>query len=542
MRPLFWNGRDTVPAAVAVKAKNSQRGHLRSDAFADLEIMIGSTAASYIQRNSRMGLESPLLTVVSDNKSLATSPFLTPMEYLALYGWQLLRKYPAPQSIALTYPCMLTGTQTNRLTNAFRYFRVPISKVYDDITVMSTLYVNTQFPRIVNKPEWHVMFIDCGGTYFKCFVQNFTIQENYTESQTMALEWSDTAGGTAFVRALAKDTRLTIKDAQTLLKDYGENREFATAELFEMKKVMSEVLRVTGPVDEFQIYGGLSQLKFVYEVLDSFAQSHYAPLNHSEVAARTGQVPDIDEVPHIRQDFDANLAVLRGTLFMMSMEQNFTEFIPTVRTAKPIVSYFVEWGTQKEKYCQKNFNCRYPNFEFRNETNEIVITADPRHVTPGGPIVVNKYRMTNMTSVPFNESAPGRLLIQLAFPEPVIEFVFHAAANGSFTRIGFEPMSHNADEIDKSYKFFGDVIEELAQRDAKDARVEMIRIAVEKMDSALSPRDFSDPRKTQIYEQIDEYKQKVQDGTYRRLSMAALKKVIQEIELVATVLGFKVES
>jgi hypothetical protein len=147
-----------------------------------------------------------------------------------------------------------------------------------------------------------------------------------------------------------------------------------------------------------------------------------------------------------------------------------------------------------------------------------------------------------MTNIPFNETAPGRLLIQLAFPEPVIEFVFHAAANGTFTRLGFEPMSHNADEIDKSYKFFGDVIEELAQRDAKDARVEMIRVAVEKMDVALSPRDFSDPRKAQIYEQIDEYKQKVQDGTYRRLSMAALKKVIQEIELVATVLGFKVES
>jgi hypothetical protein len=227
---------------------------------------------------------------------------------------------------------------------------------------------------------------------------------------------------------------------------------------------------------------------------------------------------------------------------MMAIERNFTESIPTVVTAKPVVSYFVEWGSQKEKYCQKNFVCRHPSFPFKNETNEIVITADPRQVTPGGPVIVNKYRLTNMTDVPRNDTHPGRVMLQMHFPDPVIELAFYVRADGNISRLAFEPLTVNTEELEKSFNFFGEVLEEMRERDLKTARIETIRIAVERMEAGLAPESgVKDPKFQQIWDQIDEYKRKIADGTYARMSMQSLKRVIEEIELVATFLGFKVE-
>jgi hypothetical protein len=256
---LFWNGRDTIPTAVARKTKTKNWAHLLSTAFSETEVMIGSTAVSYIHRNPKVGSEFPVLACTRDGSEYETSKLLKPLEYMSMFAWQLLSHFPAPTAVALTFPSVYTGAQTTRLSNAFRLAGIPIVGVYTDYTVIGTLYVDLFFPRIITKSEYHVMFIDVGASFFKCFAVNFTFLGNSTSVQLLGLESTEAAGGSALVRALAKHTRLGIGEARLLLKETGDNPDFATAELNEMQKAMLLLLHVVGPMDEFQIYGGASQ-------------------------------------------------------------------------------------------------------------------------------------------------------------------------------------------------------------------------------------------------------------------------------------------
>jgi hypothetical protein len=149
---LFWNGRDVIPTSIALKTKTKNWAHLASTAFSETEVMIGSTAVSYIHRNAKVGCEFPVLACTRDGSEYDTSKLLKPIEYMALFTWQLLSHFPPPTAVALTFPIVYTGAQTTRLSNAFRLAGIPILGVYDDFTVLSTFYVDHFFPRLLPKP------------------------------------------------------------------------------------------------------------------------------------------------------------------------------------------------------------------------------------------------------------------------------------------------------------------------------------------------------------------------------------------------------
>jgi hypothetical protein len=534
---LFWNGRDVIPTSIALKTRTKNWAHLASTAFAETEVMIGSTAVSYIHRNPKVGCEFPVLACARDGSEYETSRLLKPIEYLALFAWQLLSHFPPPTAVALTFPIVYTGFQTTCLSNAFRLAGIPILGVYDDFTVLSTFYMDYFFPRILTKPEYHVMFIDVGASFFKCFAVNFTFLENSTEAQLLGLEFSEAASGSALVRALAKHTRLSVGEAQKLLKDAGETRDFAKAELNEMRKALLLLLNIIGPVDEFQIYGGASQLKFVYEMIDGFIQDHFTPLNASHLLNAGLPVP---KERHVLTDLDPNHAIADATVHMVRRSRNYTEGIPVSHSSKPVWTYYVDWGTQTEKYCQKNFVCRYPNFEFRLESNEMVIRADPRQLQRNSSAIVNRYRLKNLTNVTFDAARPGRLYVQLAAPEPVFQYVLYS--NGSdLVPIEFAPMPVNPEELEKTTAYFKDVIEEMYQVRLKDEKLALVREAVEKMEARVRASSDKPEVSKQILEQLEEYKTKLADGTYRRMRQSQLKRVLDEIGIVATVLGFDVK-
>jgi hypothetical protein len=402
---------------------------------------------------------------------------------------------------------------------------------------MSTLYGDTRLDRFITRREWHVLFVDVGAAYFKAYVQNFTFQVNGSESQTMGLEWSEQASGNAIVRALANAAQIPISEAQRLIRDFGDAGDFARAELQEMRRVITSLLRVVGPIDEVQLFGGAAQLRFVHNMIERITEDYYRPFNRTE-----DPVLQIEEAKHVRRDFSANHALLDGTLHMISLRQNYTQGIPMKITQKPLVSYYIEWGSQREKYCQKNFNCRFPTFQFKAEANEISITADPRHIPPGSPVVVNRYKMKNISRIQYNETNPGRILMQLRFPEPIIEYLAYTNGTGLIP-IDFIPLTVNQEEIDQSYNYFQDVLAEIHQLRMKLERIEMIRTAVDKMEAAYAPMEQKhkgNEMYRQIMEQLEDYKQKANDGTYRRMSMNTLKRIIQEIEAMASLLGFDV--
>jgi hypothetical protein len=522
-----------------MKTKTKRFSHIPSDAFSDVEIMIGSTAVSYIHRNPKVGCEFPALSLTRDGTQYTTSKLMTPLEFMGMFAWQLMSHFPAPEGIALTVPSLLSAYQSTRLSNAFRMFNVPILDVYDDITVISTLYGDAHLDRFIGRREWHVLFVDVGAAYFKAYVQNFTFQMNGSESQTMGLEWSEHASGNAIVRAFANAGQIPILDARRLIRDSDDGGDFARAELQEMRRVITSLLNVVGPIDEVQLFGGAAQLRFVHNMIERITEDYYRPFNRTEEP-----VLQIEEAKHVRRDFDPNHALLDATLHMISLRQNYTQGIPMTITRKPLVSYYVEWGSQKEKYCQKNFNCRFPGFPFKPETTEISITADPRQIPPGSPVVVNRYKMKNISKIEYNETNPGRIFIQLRFPEPIIDYVAYTNGTG-FTPIEIVPMTANQEEIDQSYSYFQDVLTELHQLRVKLERVEMIRIAVERMHAAYArtgEKNKGNEMYRQIMEQLEDYQQKVNDGTYRRMSMNTLKRVIEEIEAMASLLGFDVRT
>jgi hypothetical protein len=537
MTRLYWNGRDTIPSGIALKTKTKRFSHIPSDSFGDVEIMIGSTAVSYIHRNPKVGCEFPALSLTRDGTPFTTSRLMTPLEFMGMFAWQLLSHFPAPDGIALTVPSLLSAYQSTRLSNAFRLFNVPILDVYDDITVISTLYADMHIGRFIARREWHVLFVDAGAAYFKAYVQNFTVSVNGSESQTMGFEWSERASGNAIVRALANATQVPIAEAQRLVRDLGDGGDFARAELQEMRRVITSLLHVVGPIDEVQLFGGVAHLTFVHNMIQRITEDYYRPFNRTE-----DPVPQIVEARHVRRDFDSNHALLEGTLHMISRRENYTQGVPITITRKPLVSYYVEWGSQKEKYCQKNFNCRFPVFQFKPETTEISITADPRQIPPGSPVVVNKYKMKNISKIEYNETNPGRILMQLKFPEPIIEYLAYTNGTGLIP-IDFVPMIVNQEEIDQSYSYFQEVLTEIHQLRMKLERIEVIRAAVEKMEAAYAPAALNQKNNEmykQIMEQLEDYKQKVNDGTYQRMSMNTLKRVMQEIEAMASLLGFDV--
>jgi hypothetical protein len=230
---------------------------------------------------------------------------------------------------------------------------------------------------------------------------------------------------------------------------------------------------------------------------------------------------------------------------MIRRERNMTIGIPIEISAKPIWTYYIDWGSQTEKYCQKNFVCRLPSFEFKLESNELVIRADPRQVQKNASVIVNRYKLKNLTGIEFNSNRPGRLFVQLAIPEPVIEYVGYT--NGSkLIPIEFQPMTVNQTDLAKSTDYMKEVVEEMRQLRVKDEKLALMREAVNTMDLRMRERaeNVSPDRKgmmDQILDQLDEYKRKLADGTYRRMSMSQLKRVIHEMEAVATVLGFDVK-
>jgi hypothetical protein len=541
---LSVGGRSLIPAAVALKTNVTTFTHLPSDDFQWIKVLIGKAASSHLEKHPRAGLRFPSLATSRNGTEYETSKLLAPTEYLALYAAQLLQRFPAPDSVSLTFPGILTGSQTTLLVNAFRFAHFPIGAIYDDVSVMSHYYMARFSDRFRRQAEWRVLFIDAGAAYFKCFVQNFTTVANGTVIETMGIDWSEKVSVSAFVRALAKSTRLSFVEAEKLLRSSGDNPAFAYEEIRELKRFMRAFMEMVGPIHEFQIYGGGANLAFYAETIEPIVNRFWLSTNLSEMF--------IERPPHLkpdmsrlRHDFDPNHAVLHATLRAVSFQRKLSGegMAPIEMRPKPPVSSFIDWGNQTAKYCQKNTGCKKVGFQFRPGYDRIEIRADPRHVPPGAPVLSNVYTLKNISEIEWNETDPGFIALEMEKPRPVIAFVVYQNKSG-YWPIAHEPVPLRQKEMDDSYAYFQEVIGNVNEMSVKGLRLKMIKKAVEKMqqsgnDSLLTSGGTGHMLRT-ANEKVNDLKAKVNDGTFKNMSAAALKEVLQEIEGLARILGFEV--
>jgi hypothetical protein len=385
------------------------------------------------------------------------------------------------------------------VSEAFGAASLSLFGVYDDISVITSFFVD-HFTDHITKSEHHVMFIDVGATFFKCFVENLTTDATGVRADLLGFDSSERAGELGLARALARLMRLGVPEARTLLKDIGADPQFADAELAEMATMVQNLVALSGGVDEFQIYGGASRLPFVERAITNVSGSA------------------------LRRDLDATHGVLDATLHMIAVEKNLTDGRAIDRSAKPVWNLIIEWGNQTEKYCQKNAGCKYPAFTFRPGNDDIFIKVDPRQLPKGALNVVAHYRMTNASDIPYNPENPGRLVLQLPFPDPVLEYALYTDGTPGWKQIGIERI--DSEPLDEVSRYCSEAFEESRRAVERKEIVGKIRNLVKKIKGVDA-------------EEMKPYKQKLDDGTYKRMGTEELKNVLQKLETIATTMNIE---
>ena len=530
------DGSDLIPSALALKVKASKEEHITPSDFPNSQILLGSQAVKAIHKDPKVGVEFLPLAAGRVDDEYLTSKFLNGLEFLALFEYELFRKVPTPDGIAVCLPFILTPMQKARLMNTYRFGALPVTSMNEDISAVSELYVSKFPDNLKEGVPRIVMFIDAGAGYFRCYVQNLTRADGNVTSRTLAIDWSEKASGIAMARALAERTRLPLQEAQKMLGDFGvKDADFANETLEEMSRVIKSVLEKSEPVHEFQIFGGCSKYEYVRAAVDAAIAANYRPdvdaiLKGGLVVNQTAQ-----------RDFDPDRAVIDGVMagIRNSFREDGFEHTHVLAVFKPAWTFFFNYGTQKEMYCQQGFNCRNPRLTREKGVRFLNITLDPKTVPKGSPIVANQYRILNLSRIEYDEKSPGYLFFHLEFPYPSIRGIGFNKQGGNWTEISFEQVMYNEREYSDSFEAFKELLRTTATEDEeKFEQVKLVQSLIAKIGEFTQniSEEKVDDEFREILEKLESIESSIEDGSFQKLPLDKIKATAQEIQdLVPTI-------
>jgi hypothetical protein len=436
-------------------------------------------------------------------------------------------------NVSAVVPGVLTRTQMTRVVHAFRFAGVRLANLWDDVSVVSHAYACRYRDRFAAKGTWQVLFVDAGAAYVKCFLQSFAYMGNETRVQGLAVNWTERASGGALAAALAEARGIPLADAERELRQLGTDITFAKEEFDELAELLNGMMDFAGTVHEVQLYGGASQIRFVYEQVDLVVRSHPA---YTKLGGFLGLSTN-----HVRRDFDANFGVVDAAAELIALTQKWDPHLtPVVLKQRPIVTYYAEWGDQTKKYCQRNFECRDPYFEFTEKSDIVRIAADARHVPFGAPTLANVFRLINISAIKLYRGADrGNLHLHLDDPDPVLLTAGYRNASGYYP-IAVEPIAVYQEELNKSVNYFMSALRVVAPGVAEDIRRDGIEDRVTRLErtiAALGARKHKAAK-----EACTAWRKKLSDGTVSTMANEALMEATQQLDqLWRTITGDEVK-
>jgi hypothetical protein len=301
----------------------------------------------------------------------------------------------------------------------------------------------------------------------------------------------------------------------------GNDPTFAKAEFEGLAAVLNWILDFAGTVHEVQLYGGASQIRFVYEQVDLVVRNHSA---YTKMRSFLGF-----SINHIRRDFDANFGVVDAALDLITLKQEWIlPLIPIRLEPRPVVTYFVEWGDQTKKYCQRNFECRDTFFEFTEKSDRVTISADARHVPYGAPTLANVFRLKNISAIQlYRGSSVGNLHLQFDHPDPVLLSAGYRNTSGYYP-IAVEPVAVYQEELDKSGKYFMDALRVLGPGVALDIRRDGIKDRVARLERTIAAVGARKHKSAKAA--CATWRQKINDGTCETMSNDELMAVTRQLD------------
>jgi hypothetical protein len=427
----------SLPSAVAIKFQTPNGTLLTDRDFEDIEFRFGAPARRLLKSNRSLGYEFPVRALGRPNDSeFYTGTIGSEFELFALALEHSLRNVEPVDSLTIATPVFFTRWQYIAVNDACRRFRIPLIALISDNNAVMLAYASLRLSRFLHRGK-HVMFIDVGATATKVYSMVFEYVnssipgKDFVKSDQTSVEWSEKVGGYYFSKAVAREKGWSISKAQKMLQgNNGEGYEqFVEEELdvFEGLIINATVqAEAVAPIDEIQVIGGASTLKFVVDTIKRVT-------NHS-----------------IRRDFNSNEAVALGAA-IASLDENEQSPYITVRM-RPLhhSTVHLKCGNTTVPICAKGTRCEETvKLENLSEICEICEQyVDPSHLPTGAVTRPTRYNTTRGAHLEGDGNFTGIFLIG---PEAAITGVRWCNANGDC--IDREPELLPVDENEESEEY-----------------------------------------------------------------------------------------
>ncbi|OHT14368.1 hypothetical protein TRFO_15289 [Tritrichomonas foetus] len=569
---------DIHPGCISIKTPRNSVDPLTPQTSGQASIVTGHKALPMVHRIPKSGSEFLLNSVVRDTPEYRTATVLNQTTLLNLYFFDIIKQIPdpAPKGLAITFPTFFTPEMRRKILEPLSHLHIPVKHHFDTLTAISILYANNYLEKY-KKQNRTVLFIDFGASYVETHLVNFSWDGHATYADCSVTLWSDKCSGNAFARALAKSIRLPLSQADRMLKN-SEDAYFAPDAIQDLRNLLNETLEIGGEIDEVQLLGGGSTYRFVQTVVRQTVTGKFrsnstkdansektgnnegynekkvftvdtggADPNDSPMATG-GQVVNATNstaaLP-IYKDFDPLYSIVKGTLEAVLMIEGRLKKPHTYIGKRPVASYYVRVGEQREKYCQRHFTCKPTHFTGHG-AEFIQIETDPRHLPVGSPTIVNQYRLLNISTLfPAAEGGEGQTegqendqgngIVQLDAPDPIV-----ARVNWCNATVCAPIAFHQYYESNEDYSIYYLMSGRIGEQKIREDIIVKVGRALDRMRALIYPGGSSSMRiDYKVREKYDKYAQEFGDGTFMAGTLNEIEKKVKDIKSLCISLGFR---
>jgi hypothetical protein len=312
--------------------------------FEGIEVRFGDSARRLLKANASHGYDLPLRGLGRENNTeFRTGQIATEFELFMLMLEMALGSVAPFYGIVLAVPVFFTREQLKYIRLACMEFRVPLISMETDVGAVLTAYGALRVARFAQSPK-RVLFVDVGAMATRAYSATFEYRASegnsgdFVEAIQLSLEWSEKVGGYHFSKALAAGKNISIYKAEKLLqRNNGDGYEaFVENELDVLENIVSSAVSAaegTGPIDEVQVIGGASTLKFVVEAIRRAT-------NHS-----------------IRRDFNPSEAIALGAAIAGLAIRERSPYVEVRTSTLASVTINVTCGDISLPFCWKGGSC-----------------------------------------------------------------------------------------------------------------------------------------------------------------------------------------
>lgn len=266
-------GKTLTPNAAAIGLKEYDNKHLNIQNISNLNLKIGDEAVKFIKNHPESG--SSYIGRIIGRESTEEYPIpniAKPEEMLGMVLSDIVqsRSLAGLEGISCVIPAYYTYEQRTKVMEGFHSTGVQFVGLLDDHMAISQYY-SFKFKDRFKDTNRTVLFVDIGAHHATSYRIDFYSNATGLHANQTSYEWSENTGTYSFARAIADDKDISFNKAMKyLMRTEDDLSELLSIEIEELKRIVRLSL-ADDDVDEVQIYGGGSKLRFVREAVEEAA-------------------------------------------------------------------------------------------------------------------------------------------------------------------------------------------------------------------------------------------------------------------------------